>query len=89
MRSRQISNARTFLFVPASRPERIAKAIATGADIVIVDLEDAVAPAERAAARVTLAAWLEENPGSTVAVRINAAHTAGMPRISSPASTRA
>ena len=33
---------RTALFVPASRPERIPKALASGADAVIVDLEDAV-----------------------------------------------
>ena len=39
-------SANTFLFVPASRPERIGKAIATAADVVIVDLEDAVAPGD-------------------------------------------
>lgn len=38
-----LGRARSFLFVPASRPERIAKAFATGTDVVIVDLEDAVA----------------------------------------------
>jgi malate synthase len=42
---------RSYLFVPASRPERIGKAIAAGADAVIVDLEDAVAPDAKAAAR--------------------------------------
>ncbi|MDP3826791.1 MAG: aldolase/citrate lyase family protein, partial [Polaromonas sp.] len=36
--------ARSFLFVPATRPERFAKALASGADAVIIDLEDAVAP---------------------------------------------
>ena len=35
--------ARSFLFVPATRPERYAKALASGADAVIIDLEDAVA----------------------------------------------
>ena len=39
-----IARASTFLFVPATRPERIAKALASGAGAVIVDLEDAVAP---------------------------------------------
>ncbi|CAG9182526.1 HpcH/HpaI aldolase/citrate lyase family protein [Cupriavidus pampae] len=50
--------ARSYLFVPASRPDRIGKAIAAGADAVIVDLEDAVAPEAKDAARSGLiAAW--------------------------------
>ena len=49
---------RSYLFVPADRPERFAKALASGADAVIVDLEDAVAPAAKAAARAALAQWL-------------------------------
>ena len=36
-----LARARTFLFVPADRPERLANALASGADAVIVDLEDA------------------------------------------------
>lgn len=76
MRGRELSNARTFLFVPASRPERIGKAIATGADVVIVDLEDAVAPADKAGARTALVTWLDANPGCAVVVRVNAADTA-------------
>lgn len=53
------SPARSWLFVPATRHERFAKAAASGADRVILDLEDAVAPAEkreacRALAGVTL-----------------------------------
>ena len=43
--------ARSYLFVPGDRAERIAKACASGADAVIVDLEDAVAPEHKAAAR--------------------------------------
>lgn len=39
-----LAEARSFLFVPADRPERHAKALAAGADAVIIDLEDAVAP---------------------------------------------
>jgi len=50
---------RSYLFVPADRPERIAKALASGADAVIVDLEDAVAPEAKSGARLALAAWLE------------------------------
>ena len=37
-----VGDARTFLFVPGNRPERFAKAAASGADFVICDLEDAV-----------------------------------------------
>ena len=50
---------RSYLFVPADRPERIAKALASGADAVIVDLEDAVSPEAKSGARLALAAWLE------------------------------
>jgi citrate lyase subunit beta/citryl-CoA lyase len=51
---------RSYLFVPADRPERIAKALASGADAVIVDLEDAVAPEAKSRARQALAVWLED-----------------------------
>jgi citrate lyase subunit beta/citryl-CoA lyase len=63
--------ARSFLFVPADRPERIAKAWASGADAVIVDLEDAIAPAAKDAARAALASAL--TPARPIVVRINAA----------------
>lgn len=43
--------ARSWLFVPATRPDRFAKAATSGADRVILDLEDAVAPSEKADAR--------------------------------------
>ncbi|ENO84261.1 HpcH/HpaI aldolase/citrate lyase family protein [Thauera linaloolentis] len=71
-----LARARSFLFVPASRPERIAKAFASGTDVVIVDLEDAVAPADKPGARQALLAWLDANPDAAVVVRINAAGTA-------------
>lgn len=45
---------RSALFVPATRPERIPKALASGADAVIVDLEDAVAENLKAEARGNL-----------------------------------
>lgn len=61
------------LFVPADRPERFAKAAASGADAIIVDLEDAVAPAAKDAARAGLAEALP--PGVAVLVRVNAAGT--------------
>jgi citrate lyase subunit beta / citryl-CoA lyase len=49
--SRGDGPARSWLFVPATRADRFAKAAASGADRVIVDLEDAVAPEEKADAR--------------------------------------
>jgi citrate lyase subunit beta/citryl-CoA lyase len=45
------------LFVPGNRPDRCDKALATRADAVIVDLEDAVTPADKIAARASFAAW--------------------------------
>ncbi len=66
--------ARSFLFVPGDRPDRFGKAADSGADQVVIDLEDAVAPAAKAAARDAVAAWLR--PGRRSAVRINAADTA-------------
>jgi len=63
---------RTALFVPATRPGRIPKALATGADAVIVDLEDAVAENLKCEARANLDAFLAENPQARVLVRINA-----------------
>ena len=62
-----------YLFVPADRPERFAKARASGADAVIVDLEDAVAPEAKASARDALAAALDAS--APLVVRINAAGT--------------
>lgn len=71
-----IQRIRTFLFVPASRPERIDKALAAGADAVIVDLEDAVAADGKDAAREALSLWLAGPAAKPVLVRINAAQTA-------------
>lgn len=48
---------RSYLFVPGDRPERFGKALASIADAVVVDLEDAVLPAAKAAARAAVAAW--------------------------------
>lgn len=48
----------TLLYVPADRPDRVAKALASDADVVILDLEDAVAPAHKEAARGGLAGLL-------------------------------
>ncbi len=66
-------NVRSYLFVPGNRPERFAKALASGAHAVIVDLEDAVPLAQKDAARAAVAEWL--SPAQPVLVRINAAGT--------------
>ena len=68
---------RSWLFCPGSRPERFVKAVASGADAVIADLEDAVAPAEKDEARGQVVAWLraERTPGVACCVRVNALGT--------------
>jgi citrate lyase subunit beta/citryl-CoA lyase len=52
------ADARTFLFVPGNRPERFEKAARSGADAIVLDLEDAVPQSDKAAARAAIAtAW--------------------------------
>ncbi|MBA1301776.1 HpcH/HpaI aldolase/citrate lyase family protein [Pseudomonas carnis] len=63
---------RSALFVPGSRPERFAKALASGADAVIVDFEDAVEEPLKRQARDNLGAFLHAHPEAQVWVRINA-----------------
>ena len=78
MRTTSLALARTFLFVPADRPERHARALAAGTGGVIVDLEDAVAPERKASAREGLAASfaaLPEAGRQRLLVRINASGT--------------
>jgi citrate lyase subunit beta/citryl-CoA lyase len=72
--SRGDGPARSWLFVPATRPDRFAKAAASGADRVILDLEDAVAPEDKVDARRGLmtAAIPRQVP---VYVRVNSALT--------------
>ena len=73
-----LASARSFLFVPADRPERYAKALASGADAVIVDLEDAIAPAAKLAARQALVQAvpsLSAADRARLLVRINAGGT--------------
>ena len=67
---------RSFLYVPGDRSDRVAKALATGADAVLIDLEDAVAPAAKTEARRNAVAvalsravdgpalWVRVNPGA-------------------------
>ena len=62
---------RSLLFVPGDRPERIVKAAGLGADALILDLEDSVAPAAKPAAREAVAAFLARPRSVTLFVRIN------------------
>jgi len=68
---------RSWLFTPATRPERFAKASQAGADVAILDLEDAVAPGDKVRARNTALDYLAGNPsdGTLHALRINGLDT--------------
>ena len=62
---------RSLLFVPGDRPDRMEKALGLGADALILDLEDAVAPAAKPEARKAVARFVAANPGANLWVRIN------------------
>lgn len=69
-----LADACSFLFVPANRPERYGKAVASGADAVILDLEDSVPPNEKASARQSVRdAWADiAGEDTPIVVRVNA-----------------
>lgn len=63
---------RSLLFVPADSERKLAKGLESGADALIVDLEDSVAPANKAAGRALAAAFIAENrTGPVIYVRVN------------------
>jgi citrate lyase subunit beta/citryl-CoA lyase len=62
---------RSLLFVPGDRPNRFAKAVASGADAIILDLEDSVAAPAKPAAREAVAAYLGQPASVPRFVRIN------------------
>lgn len=67
---------RSLLFAPADSVPKLGKALAGDADAIICDLEDSVAPANKAAARSTLATFLRDAPaGKPIFVRVNALDT--------------
>lgn len=76
------AHCRTFLFTPGNRPERFAKGAATGADGLILDLEDAVAQPDKDAARDMVIAHFRGDwratlaPGQLAGLRVNNIHTA-------------
>jgi citrate lyase subunit beta / citryl-CoA lyase len=67
----------SYLFVPGNRPDRFDKALASGADAIIIDLEDAVIAEDKPAARRQIAAWLagRASLAERVLVRVNDAST--------------
>lgn len=67
------ATAITYLFVPADRPERFEKAVATGVDAVVIDLEDAVAPENKADGRRNVQDAIGR--GLSFVLRINGAET--------------
>jgi citrate lyase subunit beta/citryl-CoA lyase len=64
----------TLLYAPADRPELVTKALASTADVVVIDLEDAVAPARKADAR-SVVAGAGAGADRPVQVRVNARGT--------------
>jgi citrate lyase beta subunit len=68
---------RSMLFVSGEKAERFPKAVAAGADLVCIDLEDAVHPARKDEARTQVLAWLAQRPAGTgaIALRINGVRT--------------
>lgn len=75
MANTQSSVLRSFLFAPGNHPRRVEKALSLGADAVILDLEDAVAVAEKAATRQTIVAALSRPRRCRGYVRVNAIGT--------------
>jgi len=67
---------KSLLFVPGSRPERFNKAAASGADTIIIDLEDAVLPDAKAEARAAALGWLAHRGDVVAGIRINSPRTA-------------
>lgn len=63
---------RSFLFVPANRTERYSKALNSGSDAVIIDLEDAIPTEHKLNSRALLKQWLLDHPTEKVMIRVNA-----------------
>lgn len=77
--SEALAGARTLLFVPGDQPARFDTAFRSGADAIVIDLEDAVQPSRRAEARSEIAAWYpsvrDVKDGPLVMARVNAHDT--------------
>lgn len=68
-------SGRTFLFAPGSERQKSEKALASDADVIILDLEDAVAITEKEHARASIVQLLSEKRTKLVLVRINSLST--------------
>ena len=81
--TRKLPNWRSLLYVPTNRESFVARAHTRGADAIILDLEDAIAPGEKAAARGLLAAAVPRvrQGGADVVVRVNRALRLAVPDI--------
>ncbi|MFH1090071.1 MAG: CoA ester lyase [Pseudomonadota bacterium] len=75
MKRQTLSLMRSLLFVPGNRPERVDKAVGTSADMVIIDLEDAVPRSQKDLARVMVRDKLREHQDARIMVRINGLDT--------------
>lgn len=64
-----LARARTLLYAPGHRPDRFVKAVESGADVVVLDLEDAVRPELKSEARENIHRWLSD--GGAGIVRVN------------------
>ncbi len=80
---------RSLLFLPASNPRAIAKARGLAADMVVLDLEDAVRPGDKEAARAAAVAAADEGFPGLCAIRINSAGPWHVPDLEAAASSRA
>jgi citrate lyase subunit beta / citryl-CoA lyase len=80
-----MATARSYLYVPGDQPRMLSRAADRGADALIVDLEDSVAPAAKAAARRHMADWLDsvgpDRDTPEIWVRVSAADQAGRPAL--------
>jgi citrate lyase subunit beta/citryl-CoA lyase len=75
MASNYIAPIRSFLFTPANHPRKVEKVFASGADAIILDLEDACAASEKAASRAVAVAALSAPRSCLGYVRVNASDT--------------
>ncbi len=77
METRRIppSGLRSFLFAPGNHPRKVEKVFGAGADVVILDLEDAVAIAEKETTRATVVEAMKAPRGSLGYIRVNAFET--------------
>lgn len=69
---KEMGPIRTALFVPGNRPDRVDKAVSAGADVVIIDLEDAVPPSQKEESRSGVREKINAFPESEILVRVNA-----------------